>query len=53
MRGIKARIGNRFGARGLVRGAAMGVAAANVVGGGVAYGFGNRRKEREEQGRAE
>lgn len=31
----------------------MGIAAVNVVGGGVAYGFGNRRREREEQGRSE
>jgi len=29
----------------------MGVATANVVGGGTAYAFGNRKREREEQGR--
>lgn len=35
-------MGNKFGARGLTRGAAMGLAAANVVGGGVTYVFGTR-----------
>lgn len=36
---------NKFGARGIIRGAAMGLALANVVGGGLAYGFGSRSKE--------
>jgi hypothetical protein len=39
------RIGNRFGARGLTRGAAMVLAGANVVGGGITYAFGRRKKE--------
>ena len=36
---------NKFGARGIVRGATMGLALANVVGGGLAYAFGSRSKE--------
>lgn len=36
---------SKFGARGLVRGSAMGLAAANVVGGGLAYYFGKEKKE--------
>lgn len=48
--GVKARLGNRFGARGLTRGAAMGLAGFNVVSGGVAYAFGNRKEEAEERG---
>jgi hypothetical protein len=36
---------NKFGARGLIRGATMGLCLANVVGGGLAYGFGSRAKE--------
>lgn len=38
---------NKFGARGLIRGATMGLALANVVGGGLAYTFGSRSKEDE------
>lgn len=36
---------NKFGARGVLRGATMGLALANVVGGGLAYAFGSRTKE--------
>ena len=36
---------NKFGARGVIRGATMGLALMNVVGGGLAYGFGSRSKE--------
>jgi hypothetical protein len=43
------RIGNTFGARGLTRGAAMILAGANVVGGGVTYAFGLRSKQEEEK----
>lgn len=32
----------KFGARGIIRGAAMGLAVVNVVGGGVAYVMGER-----------
>jgi hypothetical protein len=39
------RLGSRFGARGLTRGAAMAVAGANVVGCGVTYAFGRREGE--------
>lgn len=38
---------NKFGARGILRGATMGLALANVVGGGLAYTFGSRSKEDE------
>ena len=48
---IKSRLSSRFGARGLTRGLAMGVAGANLVGGGVAYGLGDREKEGVESGR--
>jgi len=44
------RMGNKFGVRGLTRGTAMGLAAVNVVGGGVSYAFGNRVEEAEERG---
>jgi hypothetical protein len=40
---------NKFGTRGLIRGATLGLALANVVGGGLAYAFGSRRKEDEEK----
>jgi hypothetical protein len=40
---------NKFGARGIIRGAAMGLALANVVGGGLAYTLGSRSKENEER----
>ncbi len=36
---------NKFGARGIIRGATMGLCLANLVGGGLAYGFGSRSKE--------
>jgi hypothetical protein len=36
---------NRFGARGLVRGAAMGVAGLNVVACGLTYILGKRKDE--------
>lgn len=36
---------SKFGARGLVRGAAIGLAASNVLGGGLAYYFGKEKKE--------
>ncbi|ESZ97078.1 hypothetical protein SBOR_2508 [Sclerotinia borealis F-4128] len=40
-----ARIGSRFGARGIVRGAAMGVAGLNLVAGGITYATGKRNDE--------
>jgi MFS superfamily sulfate permease-like transporter len=40
---------NKFGARGIIRGATMGLALVNVVGGGLAYTFGSRSKEDEER----
>lgn len=40
--GLRARLGSRFGARGLTRGAAMAVAGVNVVGCGITYAFGSR-----------
>ncbi|EXJ58549.1 hypothetical protein A1O7_05976 [Cladophialophora yegresii CBS 114405] len=36
---------NKFGARGVIRGATMGLCLVNLVGGGLAYGFGSRTKE--------
>lgn len=36
---------NKFGARGIIRGATIGLALANVIGGGLAYTFGSRSKE--------
>lgn len=39
---------NKFGTRGIVRGATMGLALANVVGGGLGYMFGSRSKEAKE-----
>ena len=39
------RLGNKFGARGLTRGAAMGLAGLNLVGYGITYGLGRRRDE--------
>ncbi|KAJ9660407.1 hypothetical protein H2198_002525 [Neophaeococcomyces mojaviensis] len=38
---------NKFGARGIIRGATMGLCLVNLVGGGLAYGFGSRSKEDE------
>lgn len=40
---------NKFGARGIIRGATMGLALVNVVGGGLAYTFGSRSKEDKER----
>lgn len=36
---------NKFGTRGIIRGATLGLCLANVVGGGLAYAFGSRSKE--------
>lgn len=44
-KGIAGRFTSRFGARGLVRGAAMGVAGVNLVAGGVTYAFGERKED--------
>ncbi len=44
--GFTAKLGSKYGARGLTRGVAMALAAANVVGGGVAYTFGKRKDEK-------
>lgn len=44
------RMGNTFGARGLTRGAALVLAGANVVGGGVTYALGRRSKDDNEKG---
>jgi hypothetical protein len=41
---------NKFGARGLIRGATMGMCLVNLVGGGLAYTFGSRIKEDEKRG---
>ncbi len=38
-------IWNKFGTRGIIRGATLGLCLANVVGGGLAYAFGSRTKE--------
>ncbi|RMZ77524.1 hypothetical protein DV737_g4316, partial [Chaetothyriales sp. CBS 132003] len=43
-------IWSRFGARGLIRGATMALALANVIGGGLAYTFGKRSEEDEKRG---
>ncbi len=39
------RLGRTFGARGITRGAAMVLAGANVLGGGLVYGLGRRDTE--------
>lgn len=36
---------SKFGTRGVIRGATMGLALANVVGGGLGYVFGKRGKD--------
>ena len=41
---------SKFGARGILRGATMGLCLANLVGGGIAYAFGSRSKEDDERG---
>lgn len=38
----KQAFGSKFGARGLIRGATMGLCLANAVSGGIAYAFGKR-----------
>jgi len=38
-------IGSKFGARGLVRGATLGLCVMNVISGGIAYAFGKREEE--------
>lgn len=40
----------KFGARGLVRGATLGLCVAQMVGGGLAYSFGRRAEEEAERG---
>lgn len=45
--GFTGRLANRFGARGLTRGATMGVAAVNVLAGGMTYAFGKRKTTEE------
>lgn len=42
--------GSRFGVRGLTRGATLGLALANVVGGGMTYAFGRRSVEEKVRG---
>ncbi|KAH8602216.1 hypothetical protein B0O99DRAFT_500541 [Bisporella sp. PMI_857] len=42
---FKARLGNKFGARGLTRVGAMSIAGLNVLGCGVTYAFGKRKDE--------
>jgi hypothetical protein len=44
-----ARLGSRFGARGLTRGTAMALAGANLVGGGITYATGKQSKEAEKK----
>ena len=39
------RLGGKFGARGLTRGAAMLLAGGNVVGCGITYAFGRKEKD--------
>lgn len=39
------RLGSRFGARGVTRGAAMAVSGLNVLGCGLTYAFGRREDE--------
>ena len=36
---------SKFGARGIIRGATVGLCLANVIGGGLAYTFGSRSKD--------
>jgi len=45
---FSAKMGSKFGARGLTRGAAMVLAGVNVVGGGITYAFGKRDSNDEE-----
>lgn len=39
----------KFGARGIIRGATLGLCAVNLIGCGIAYAFGKRSKEEEER----
>lgn len=39
------RLGSRFGARGITRGAAMALSGINVLGCGFTYAFGSRKDE--------
>lgn len=48
-RRVAAPLRNKFSARGLVRGAAMGLGGINAVAGGLAYATGNRKAEEEER----
>lgn len=41
----KQGFGSKFGVRGLVRGATVGLCVANVVGGGLAYTFGKKEND--------
>ncbi|KAK4989681.1 hypothetical protein LTR50_003005 [Elasticomyces elasticus] len=41
----KQQFTNKFGVRGVVRGATLALCAANTVGGGVAYAFGRSRED--------
>ncbi|OCL01985.1 hypothetical protein AOQ84DRAFT_328120 [Glonium stellatum] len=43
----KQRLVQKFGARGIIRGATLGLCVANVAGCGVAYAFGRRKTETE------
>lgn len=46
MRGLfMQRLYSKFGARGIIRGATLGLCAANLAGGGLAYVFGKREEE--------
>lgn len=40
---------SKFGARGIFRGATMGLCLVNLIGGGLAYTFGSRTKEDEKR----
>ena len=39
------KLGQKFGARGLTRGAAMGLAGLNLLACGITYGLGRRKDE--------
>ncbi len=45
---LRRRLGSKFGARGLTRGAAMAIAGANVVCGGITYSLGTSSESSEE-----
>jgi hypothetical protein len=45
----KQGVWNKFGTRGIIRGATMALCLANLIGGGLAYAFGSRSKEDEEK----